>query len=173
MTSMILDNLTPYVNNPFETHKMWVVILTLHWFVIEFKRKYLQFSNSTWKNGTYSMILINFYFSSHAFLIGIPLPSALPVLHWQFKAGTEEQQEFLWTTLVLFGERTLKIKTQSLDQWAWQMLQFSKRIRNHVHQLSSSPNEKNQVLRIRSICLSSFICHRCGEERKNDQKLKV
>lgn len=74
----------------------------------------------------------------------------LPVIWtviWQFKAGTEEQQEFLWTTLVIFEEKTLNSKTQNLDQWTWQMLQFSTRIGNHVHQLSSSPNENNQVQR--------------------------
>lgn len=51
---------------------------------------------------------------SSIILKGIPLPSALPVLHWQFKAGTEEQQEFLWTTSVLFGERTLKARPRAL-----------------------------------------------------------
>jgi hypothetical protein len=63
-------------------------------------------------------------------------------------------------------KENIKSKTQSLDQRAWQMLQLSTRSRKHVHQQSSSPNEKNQVLRLRSIVLSSFIVIDVGKKER-------
>lgn len=60
---------------------------------------------------------------------------------------------------------TIKSKTQSLDQWAWQMLQLSTRKSKPVHQLSSSPKEKNQL---RSICLSSFIVIDVGKKERSE-----
>lgn len=73
----------------------------------------IRFSNNIWKMYIFH-VAYYFYFSSNAFLKGIPLLSALPVLHWQFKAGTEEQQEFLWTTLVLSEEKTLIARPRTL-----------------------------------------------------------
>lgn len=150
---------------------MWVVILTLHRILTEFKPIIaVKFSNSTWKINTHS-VSVNYYFhfsslilhysSYKAFLCLLLFPSYNDSSRQGLRNSKSSSEYSLW-------RKNIKIKTQGLGQWVWQMLRHSTRNEKRVHQLSSSPNKKNQVLRLKSICLLLY-CHRCGE----DQKLRV
>lgn len=143
---------------------MWVVILTLHRILTEFKPIIaVKFSNSTWKINTHS-VSVNYYFhfsslilhysSYKAFLCLLLFPSYNDSSRQGLRNSKSSSEYSLW-------RKNIKIKTQGLGQWVWQMLRHSTRNEKRVHQLSSSPNKKNQVLRLKSICLLLY-CHRCG-----------
>lgn len=111
-------------------------------------------------------VIFTFTFLLSIITILIRNPSTLPssCLHWQFKGTARVSLSIssLW-------KQNIK-RLRALAQWAWQMLRLSARNRKHVHQLSSSPNEKNKGHEVQ-IHLSFLFCHRCGKERSETQGL--
>lgn len=64
---------------------------------------------------------------------------------------------------------SVKSRPRALATGSGKCFGFSARNWKHICQLSSSPDEKNQVLGLRSIC--RLYCHRCGEESSETQGL--